>query len=124
MISDDYIMGFVEGEGCFSIGIGKYIDRKPRKTKTKAKRKKPSYGFRVSPSFRVTAVEDEVSVLYAIKERLGVGEIYTQPRKNQPNARPASQYYVQTFVELDKIVEFFRDKKFYTTKGESFLLLG
>ena len=120
MISDDYIMGFVEGEGCFSIGIGKYIDRKPRKTKTKAKWKKASIGIRVSPSFRITAVEDENEVLYVIKEKLGVGRIYTQSRKNTITSRPVSHYYVQTMTELDKIIDFFKDKIFYTSKGNSF----
>ena len=122
MISDDYIMGFVEGEGCFCIGIGKYIDRKPRKTKTKAKWKKPCLGLRVSPSFRITAVEDENKVLYTIKEKLGVGRIYTQPRKNTLTSRPISHYYVQTMAEIDKIITFFKDKTFYTSKGNSFRL--
>lgn len=35
MLSKDYILGFVEGEGCFNIAINIYIDRKPRKNKIK-----------------------------------------------------------------------------------------
>jgi len=120
MISDDYIMGFVEGEGCFSVAIQRYIDRKPRKTKTIARRKDQSIGFTVRPSFRITAVAQENAVLYAIKDRLGVGNIYTQKRGG--NARSASHYYAQTIAELEKIKEFFSGKEFYTSKGESFRL--
>jgi hypothetical protein len=32
MLNKDYILGFVEGEGCFSITISRYVDRKSRKT--------------------------------------------------------------------------------------------
>lgn len=123
MLSDDYIMGFVEGEGCFSVAIGKYIDRKSRKTKTKGRWKKPSLGFQVRPSFKVTAASDEASVLYKLKERFGCGEVYARQRKNcSPNTRPASDYCVQSFVDLLKIKEFFSNQTFHTTKGESFRL--
>lgn len=122
MISDDYIMGFVEGEGCFSIGIQKMIDRKPRKGRTKAVWKKPSLGFRVSPSFRVTAVEDEIGLLYAFKERFGIGGVYTNRSRSSPNSKPASQYYAQSISDCLKIAEFFKDKEFRTSKGKSFQL--
>lgn len=123
MLSDDYIMGFTEGEGCFSITIQKWIDRKPRQRLKKSKVKRPSLGFRVTPNFRITAVQDEEAVLRAIRERLGVGEIYVQDRgKKYPNSRAASHYYVQTKADIDKVIDFFKDKKFYTSKGESFRL--
>jgi len=124
MISDDYIMGFVEGEGCFSIAIGKDIDRKPRKGGKKAAWKKPALGIRVKPTFRVTAAEDENAVLYAIKERFGIGSIYTQQRKGNSsrNKRPVTHYYVQSFKDLQIIEDFFKNKTFYTSKGNSFKL--
>src|SRR3989344_503146 len=117
MLSDDYIMGFVEGEGCFSITIQKDIDRKPRKGDKKAAWKKPALGIRVKPTFRVTAAEDENAALYAIKERFGIGSIYTQQRKKNPNGniRPVTHYYVQSIKDLQTIEEFFRNKTFYTS---------
>ena len=121
MISDDYIMGLVEGEGCFCVAIGKDIDRKPRKTGRKNNRKNASMGFRVKPSFRITLVSEDSRVLYAIKERLQVGKIYALKRSGM-NRRPASQYYVDTMPEIEKAVEFFQDKQFHTTKGHSFKL--
>ena len=36
--------------------------------------------------------------------------------------KDVSQYYVQTIEDLVKIIEFFNDKEFYTSKGESFKL--
>lgn len=120
MISDERIMGFVEGEGCFCIGIQKEIDRRPRKKGKRNNRKKPAILFKVRPSFRITAVEAENRILYAIKERLGVGNVYTQPRAG--NLRNASHYYVQTLKDLGKIVLFFKNKEFYTSKAESFKL--
>ncbi|MAG18191.1 MAG: hypothetical protein CL944_01820 [Candidatus Diapherotrites archaeon] len=123
MISDDYIMGFVEGEGCFSMAISRVVDRKPRKTKQKNIRKNPDIGFSIKPSFRVTAASDEVRVLDKFKEKFGFGQVYYRARKNvSKNTRNASDYVVQTFADLLKIKEFFQDKEFYTTKGESFHL--
>ena len=120
MISDDYIMGFVEGEGCFSMAISKEIDRRPRKNKWKAVWKKPCLGFKVKPTFRITAVEEEKAILYAIKEQLGVGEVYNQKRTG--NSKNVSNYCVQNLEELTKIEEFFKDKPFLTSKGNSFQL--
>jgi len=58
MISDDWVAGFVDGEGCFAVGIQVYTDKKPRKTTTKTKQKKPSLGFQVVPSSRINAQHD------------------------------------------------------------------
>ena len=120
MISDDYIMGFVEGEGCFSITIQKEIDRKPRKGNRRAKWKKPALGIRVKPTFRITAVEDEKGILYEIKEKFGFGEVYTQKRTG--NSKNASHYYVQSMKDLEEAVKFFKGREFHTSKGHSFRL--
>lgn len=76
MIPDSHIVGFVEGEGCFSIVIELYVDRRPRKTSEKRLQKKPSNGFRISPTFRINIREDDRPILEEIRQRLGVGEIY------------------------------------------------
>ena len=52
MPSDDYIMGFIEGEGCFSCAIEKYTDYVPRETSVRRKIHK-AFPFRVMPSFRI-----------------------------------------------------------------------
>jgi len=100
--------------------ISKEIDRRPRKNKWKAVWKKPCLGFKVKPTFRITAVEEEKAILYAIKEQLGVGEVYNQKRTG--NSKNVSNYCVQNLEELTKIEEFFKDKPFLTSKGNSFQL--
>lgn len=40
MISDDYILGFVEGEGCFNVTVAKYWDDKPRRGIRRRKNKR------------------------------------------------------------------------------------
>ena len=120
MISDERIMGFVEGDGCFSIAIAKYIDRKPRKGKWKSHMKNPAIGFKVKPSFNVTSVAEENAILFAIKERFGFGHVYTVARKG--NNKDCSNYLVEKTEDLLKLIEFFKKQQFYTSKGKSFEL--
>ena len=122
MISDERIMGFVEGEGCFCIGIQKNIDRKPRKTGRKSKIKRLAL-FRVNPSFRVAISEADNKILNEIKETLGFGQIYTQNRsaKNFLNQN-VSYYYAQGHQEAKKVRDFFSKQRFYTRKKKDFEL--
>ena len=120
MISDERIMGFVEGEGCFSVAIQRAIDRRPRKGAKKRVWARPAQGFWVKPNFKITSVEEENAVLYAIKERFGFGKVYTQPRTG--NLRNISNYCVQKSEDLKKIAEFFKGQTFHTSKGRSFQL--
>lgn len=123
MISEERIMGFVEGEGCFSIGIQRYVDQRPRKRKWRKKRNKVKnpYIWKVCPSFRVCCVNQDRAILEAIKEKLGVGKIHLYKRSEKlPNYRDIAHYYVQTFSELLIIKEFFERQHFYITKGQDF----
>jgi len=68
IISEERIMGFVEGEGCFSIGIQRCVDGRPRKRKWRKKRnnvKRPLV-WKVCPSFRVVCVNQDRAILEAI----------------------------------------------------------
>ncbi|MFA5358153.1 MAG: LAGLIDADG family homing endonuclease [archaeon] len=120
MLSKDYILGFVEGEGCFSVALSKNIDRKPRIGKWKCDKKNP-YLFAVKPSFRVTNCEANKQVLEEIKEVLGFGSIYIQKRGND-RIQNAAQFYTKSFSECLKAREFFKTLTFNTTKGEDFKL--
>jgi hypothetical protein len=122
MIPDSHLVGFVEGEGCFSIAIKLYTDRKPRKTAGKRQQKKPAIGFRVSPSFRINIREDDRPILEEIRKRLGVGEIYIQNREKYKNCHNTVHYYVQTFSDLLKVRDFFKQQTFYSKKGKDFEL--
>ncbi|MFH1234624.1 MAG: LAGLIDADG family homing endonuclease [Candidatus Diapherotrites archaeon] len=121
--SDDYIMGLVEGEGCFSCGIGKYIDHRLRPSGRKNHRKHHAFPFHLVPSFRIGLVKKDAPVLKLVKRVLGCGEIYTVERSKQyKNQRDVCQYYVQTHSDLYKLAEYFKKQKFYTTKGNDFQL--
>ena len=124
MISDDYIVGLVEGEGCFSAAIERVNDNRPRKTSIRHKpgRKNQTLGFGLRPSFRISIIEKDRAVLEAIKEKLGVGRIYSQNvKKYNKNRQDSCQYYVQTFKDLLVVRDFFQKQTFYTTKREDFL---
>jgi len=120
LISEERIMGFVEGEGCFSIGFQRYVDCRSRKTGKRNNVKRP-YIWKVCPSFRVVCVNNDRAILEEIKEKLGVGKIhlYKLSEKN-PHYRDVAHYYVQTFSELLKVKEFFEKQRFYISKGLDF----
>jgi len=121
MLSKDYILGLVEGEGCFSVTIQRYIDRKPRKTNKKSNIKNP-YLFRVNPTFRITQAEDDgFEALKRIKETLGFGRFQIQKRPDkEDNSRTAVHYYTQGLNECLRIKEYFYGLEFLTNKGKSF----
>ena len=118
MISADRIMGFIEGEACFGVGIQTETDKRPRKTDTKKHRIRPSLGYRVRPSFRVSLARKDREILDELQKTLEVGCVYSV--KNQGNRSDMCQYAVQNTQELLKLIDFFDQQKFYTTKGASY----
>mgnify|MGYP001813084360 CR=1 FL=1 len=58
-----WITGFVDGEGCFHVGINKNPDMK--------------VGYQVLPEFTVVQHERDVQVLHALKAVLGCGVVRT-----------------------------------------------
>ena len=122
MISEERIMGFVEGEGCFSIGIQKYIDRKPRKT-SKRWGHTNAHLFRAAASFRIALTEEDRPVLEEIRKTLGIGQIYVQ-KSALKNSRlhNSAHYYVESLKDCQTAKEFFQRQKFYTKKGKDFRL--
>jgi len=125
MISDEYIMGFIEGEGCFSISLGRYVDGHSRKTNRKNKlvKKNKALPFVVKPSFRVGVSVKDKFVLEQIKERFGFGGLHLQKRSKKPgNRQDHVQFYVSTCEHLYLLADYFKKQRFYTTKGNDFKL--
>ena len=58
-----WIVGFVDGEGCFHVGINKQPSMKA--------------GFQVLPEFTVVQHERDVHVLHALKKHFGCGVVRT-----------------------------------------------
>ena len=118
MLSKDYILGFVEGEGCFCIALGKYIDRRSRKTSKRSNIKNP-YLFRIHPTFRISMCAADRPVLEEIKETLGVGAIYT-PKSKDEFKQESVQFYTKSLADCLKVRGFFKDMDFQTKKGKDF----
>jgi hypothetical protein len=67
-----WVIGFVDGEGCFSIGLVRQPDR--------AGRKGYRTGYQVSHEFVVTQGASSVHCLHELREFFGAGEVYVNRR--------------------------------------------
>lgn len=120
--SADWITGFIEGEGCFSIAIANYVDNRPRKGYWNCKRKKPALPLKVRPSFRINLAYTDIGALEKIRSFFGLGKIRVGRREKEKNWKPQAQFYVVAFSDLLKIKSFFEQQKFYAKKKQSFIL--
>src|SRR5437867_5923854 len=72
LVDPSWVTGFVDGEGCFSIGLVRQPDRDGRKGyKT---------GYQVSHEFAVTQGAKSIAVLRALHEFFGVGQVLINTR--------------------------------------------
>ncbi len=95
-----WIVGFVDGEGCFHVGISKHPDMK--------------LGFQVLPEFTVVQHERDVQVLHALKAYFGFGVV----RKNHGDRMA---YRVRDLDHLIKrILPFFIEHPLKTKKNVDF----
>ncbi len=99
-----WIVGFVDGEGCFHISINK------NDTMTT--------GFQVLPEFTVVQHEKDVKVLHALKAYFGCGVVRVN-RKDKTSIRMA--YRVRSIEHLlDIISPFFLEHQLKTQKNVEF----
>lgn len=99
-LNPDWVVGFVDGEGCFFVGI----QRNP----------KTASGFQVIPEFRVVQHERDVQVLHALKTFFGCGQVRT-------NHGDRMEFRVRRLEDLEKISRFFENKSLKTKKQVDFL---
>lgn len=98
-ITADYIVGFTDGEGCFSLHI--------------TKRTQNNFGFFFTPSFSLSQNTSSKHVLEEIQAFFGCGFV----RKD----RKTSKYEVRDLQELLlKIIPFFEKNKLRTQKRQYF----
>ncbi len=101
-----WIVGFVDGEGCFSVSTFKN-----RTTRS---------NYQTLFEFVVTQGERSKSALEAIKNYFGCGNIYINHRYDNHNYN-LLRYCVRRQDDLkNKIIPFFRKYQFQTTKREQF----
>jgi hypothetical protein len=98
-LSEQWVVGFVDGEGCFFIGINK----QPEMTT----------GYQVLPEFRIIQQKKDVQILYALKKFFQCGVV----RKNHDDR---FELRIRKFDCLVKIVEFFESHPLYTKKNVDF----
>ena len=107
-ISDDYIAGFVDGEGCFALSMRKDV-RHERKSKA------TYYSWKAS--FAINLRADDAALLKCIQNRLGVGSVTFTKDKT------SVRFQVSDLYELrDVIVPFFELHTLYGKKGRDFKL--
>ena len=93
MLDSNYIVGFVDGEGCFSITINKNGSKLPE----------------VRLIFEIELREDDEAILKEIKAILGCGNIYRLDYKRYDKWRPHVKYKVSNFSDIsEQIIPFFR----------------
>jgi hypothetical protein len=99
-LDPQWIVGFVDGEGCFHVGINPHSEMRA--------------GFQVLPEFTVVQHQRDVQVLHALKAFFGCGVV----RKNH-GERMA--YRVRSKSDLSRaILPFFEKHALKTRKSQDF----
>ncbi len=98
-LSPDWVVGFVDGEGCFFVGIQENPSLKT--------------GYQVLPEFRIVQHERDIQILYALKRFFGCGVV----RRNHDNRW---ELRIRKLSCLLKIVEFFEKHPLKTKKNVDF----
>ncbi len=107
-----WVTGFVDGEGCFSIGFVRQQDR--------ADRRGYKAGYQVSHRFVVTQGIGSRKALEELRSFFGVGRIYVAKRHDN-HREHLGQFIVNRREELLKsVVPFFEAHPLRTTKQRDF----
>ena len=103
-LNSDYLVGLVDGEGCFSITINNHIRRKE-----------------VRLIFEIEMREDDKEILERVQKTLHCGNLYYLPYKRYKKWRPHYKYKVSNIVDISrKIIPFFRRHPLQAKKKYSF----
>ena len=94
-----WVAGFVDGEGCFHIGI----NRLPKRT----------LGQQVLPEFRVVQHQRDELLLYRLKDFFGFGNVVV-------NHGDRKEFRVRGLENLQEIVKFFNQNPLQTSKRDDF----
>ena len=99
-LSTDWVVGFVDGEGCFFVGV----NRQPSMR----------IGWQVLPEFRVVQHERDVALLEQLRQFFGCGQITT-------NHGDRKELRIRGVKELsERVVPFFQAHPLRTVKRSSF----
>ena len=99
----NWIVGFVDGEGCFHIGINRI--------------QKMTLHYQVLPEFRVVQHQRDEKILYEIKEFFGFGKV-------TKNHNDRKEFRVRGIKNLNEIVKFFKKYSLKNSKQKNFELFS
>src|ERR1700727_471911 len=109
---EGWVIGFVDGEGCFSIGFvhqGGGPGRSGYKT-----------GYQVSHEFAVTQGAQSVSCLRELVSFFGIGQVLANKRYDN-HREHLYRYVVRRRTDLiDVIIPFFREHPMHSSKQRNF----
>ncbi len=107
-----WILGFVDGEGCFSVGFVRQAGRTNRQGyKT---------GYQVSHEFAVTQGARSVSCLHELCEFFGVGQVLVN-RRNDNHTENLYRYVVRRRTDLlETVIPFFQQYPLRSSKRVDF----
>jgi LAGLIDADG endonuclease len=110
--SRGWVIGFVDGEGCFSIGFVQQPNRTNRRGyKT---------GLQVMPRFVVTQSASSLRALEELQEFFGCGRMFVN-RRHDNHKEHLCQYIVARRADLmERIIPFFRQHPLRTAKQDDF----
>lgn len=101
-----WVVGFVDGEGCFSVSIHKNHIM--------------TLGWQVVPEFVVTQGEKSLKALKKLQDFFRVGSIFVNNRKDN-HREPIYRYCVRSIKELEQIIiPFFEVNNLQTSKQNDF----
>jgi hypothetical protein len=98
-LSSDWVVGFVDGEGCFYVGINPHPEMQ--------------VGYQVLPEFRIVQHERDIQVLYALKRFFRCGVV----RRNREDRY---ELRIRKLSCLQRMVEFFERHPLKTKKNVDF----
>jgi len=103
-LDPQWIVGFVDGEGCFNLDVHIKTDMK--------------WGLQMQPEFTVVQIEHDVHILRALKDHFECGSVGIN-RKDATSTR--MHYRCKSVKDLkEKILPFFEKHKLKTKKGVEF----
>ena len=98
-LAADWVVGFVDGEGCFYVGINQHPEM--------------TVGYQVLPEFRIVQHERDLQVLHALKRFFRAGVV----RRNHDDRFELRIRKIDALVE---VVEFFEKHPLKTKKNADF----
>jgi hypothetical protein len=112
LIQLGWVIGFVDGEGCFSLGFV----RQPHRTR----RRGYKTGYQVAHEFAVTQGAKSLGCLHQLREFFGVGQVLSNKRYDN-HKEHLYRYVVRRRSELlGVVIPFFRKYSMQSSKQQDF----